>query len=116
MKSVRGTAARNATSACLISLIVLALAWELVLAPLRPGGSWLALKVVPLLFAVRGIVRGEIYTYRWSLMLVLAYFGEGCVRAYSDRAPSSTYALVEIALSIAFFFCAIAYVRAQGRA
>ena len=32
----------------LLGLIILGLAWELVLAPLRPGGSWIALNVLPL--------------------------------------------------------------------
>src|SRR5690606_28653235 len=41
---------RRTASVCLIGLIALGLAWELWLAPLRPGGSWLVLKVIPLLF------------------------------------------------------------------
>lgn len=37
-------------AASLVALIILCVAWELVLAPLRPGGSWMVLKVIPLLF------------------------------------------------------------------
>ena len=37
--------------ASLVALILLTLAWELWLAPLRPGGSLLALKAVVLLTA-----------------------------------------------------------------
>ena len=37
------------TVASLLLLIALCIAWETVLAPLRPGGSWLVLKVLPLL-------------------------------------------------------------------
>ena len=33
----------------LLALIVLCIAWEMVLAPIRPNGSWLVLKVIPLL-------------------------------------------------------------------
>ena len=40
-----------AASASLVALIVLCVAWEAWLAPLRPGGSWMILKVVPLLAA-----------------------------------------------------------------
>jgi uncharacterized membrane protein len=94
-------------------LIVLTVAWELALAPLRPGGSWLALKGVPLLFALRGVLRGRAYTYRWATMLVLAYFAEGCVRAYSERPPASVLSLIEIALAAAFFVTAIAYLRTK---
>jgi hypothetical protein len=37
-------ATRRTAVGSLLALIALCLAWELVLAPLRPGGSWLALK------------------------------------------------------------------------
>jgi uncharacterized membrane protein len=102
---------RYASIAALSGLIVIATAWELALAPLRPGGSWLALKALPLLFAVEGVVRGHTYTYRWATMLVLAYVAEGCVRFYSEMPPSSSLALAQIALAAAFFVTAIAYIR-----
>jgi uncharacterized membrane protein len=105
---------RTAT-AVLLALIALALAWELWLAPLRPGGSWLALKALPLLAALGGIAQGRVYTYRWSTMLALAYFAEGVVRAYTERGPARTLALCEIALATAFFAAAIAYVRSLRR-
>eukprot|EP01036_Dinobryon_divergens_P006796 gene6797-9028_t len=38
------SATRWVATGSLLALIVLCLAWELVLAPVRPGGSWLALK------------------------------------------------------------------------
>ena len=41
-------ATRWLAAGSLLALIALCLAWELVLAPLRPGGSWLALKALPL--------------------------------------------------------------------
>ena len=63
---------RHAASAALIALIVLCLAWELWLAPLRPGGSFIALKALPLLLPLRGIVRGNRYTYQWASMFILA--------------------------------------------
>lgn len=97
--------------ALLAALIALGLAWELALAPLRPGGSWLALKVLPLIAPLPGVVRGRVYTYRWAMMLVLAYFAEGCVRLWSERPPSSTLALAEIVLSLGFFFACIAFIR-----
>ena len=39
----------------LLGLIVLSLAWELWLAPLRPGGTWLALKALPLCLPLAGL-------------------------------------------------------------
>lgn len=101
----------------LTGLIFLGLGWELSWAPLRPGGSFLVLKVIPLLFPLFGILRGRRYTYQWSSMLILAYFTEGVVRAFSDTGPSATLAGIEIALSLSFFMCAIFYARlARGPA
>ena len=110
-QAVRGW--RNTATVCLYALLLLCIAWELWLAPLRPGGSWLALKVLPLLWIAPGITRGRVYTYRASTMLILAYFTEGVVRAWSDKGLSVTFALAEIVLSVVFFGAAIAWVRAS---
>jgi uncharacterized membrane protein len=95
-----------------IGLILLGLAWELVLAPLRPGGSWLVLKVLPLLAPLMGLLRGRRYTFKWSTLLVLAYLVEGALRAFSDPGPSAQLAVVELALGITYFAAAVAYLRA----
>jgi uncharacterized membrane protein len=100
-----------AAAASLVALIILCLAWELWLAPLRPGGSWLALKVLPLLAPLYGVLKGRLYTFRWAMMMVLAYFIEGTVRAWSDRGTSATLAIIEIVLSLTFYATAICYVR-----
>lgn len=97
--------------ASLAALFVLCLAWELWLAPLRPGGSLLALKAAPLALPLGGILAGRRYTYQWSSMLILGYFAEGAVRAWSERGLSQSLALGEIALSLAFFGAAVAYAR-----
>ena len=99
------------SSVSLIALIFLCLAWELVLAPIRPGGSSLALKALPLLLPLMGILKGRRYTYQWAPMLVLAYFTEGVVRAWSDAGLSAWLAGAEAALSVAFFFAAIYYAK-----
>ncbi|MGW8269902.1 MAG: DUF2069 domain-containing protein [Burkholderiales bacterium] len=99
------------TTACLVGLIAVCLAWELWLAPIRPGGSLLALKALPLAAALYGIVRGARYTYQWSSMLVLAYFVEGVMRGWSDHGLSQSLALAEVALSVLFFASAVAYAR-----
>ena len=95
----------------LIGLIVLCVAWETVLAPLKPGGSWLILKVLPLLFPLFGILRGKRYTYQWASMLSLFYFTEGVVRSWSDRAPSAQLALLEILLTTIFFFATVFFAK-----
>lgn len=106
---------RNLASASLIALIALCVAWELRLAPLRPGGSWLVLKVLPLLLPLFGILHGRVYTYRWSSLLIWLYFTEGAVRAWSDRGNSATLALFEVVLSLVFFVAAAWYARINPR-
>ncbi|MBN8767690.1 MAG: DUF2069 domain-containing protein [Thiobacillus sp.] len=95
----------------LIALIFLCLVWELWLAPIRPGGSLLVLKTLPLLLPLMGILKGRRYTYQWAPMLILAYFTEGVVRAWSDSGLSAWLAGGEVMLSVAFFFAAIYYAR-----
>jgi uncharacterized membrane protein len=102
---------RVAAAGSLIGLLVLCLAWELWLAPLRPGGSLLALKAAPLALPLGGILAGRRYTYQWSSMLILAYFAEGVMRAWSERGLSQALAGGEIVLSLAFFASAVAYAR-----
>ena len=103
---------RLAASATLAALIALCLAWELWLAPLRPGGSYLALKSLPLVLPLTGILQGKRRTYQWSSMLILAYLGEGALRAATERGASQGLAIAEIGLSLAFFGAVVAYVRA----
>ncbi|MGO4326816.1 DUF2069 domain-containing protein [Cupriavidus sp. 2TAF22] len=99
----------------LIALILLCIGWEWFLAPLRPGGSWLILKFLPLLLPLRGVLARNRYTMQWSSMLILLFFTEGIVRATSDRSPSSTLAWIEVALSLLFFFATILYLRPYKR-
>lgn len=103
----------NGSSVLLIALIVLCVLWEGVLAPLRPEGSWMILKPVPLLFAVFGVLKGKRYTYQWLSMLVLLYFTEGVVRAF-DPWPVNVLALAEAALSAALFVFVLLYARASA--
>jgi len=106
---VRGT--RVLAVGSLLGLIVLGLAWELWLAPIRPGGSWLALKVLPLCLPLAGLLKNRMYTYRWVSLMVWLYFTEGAVRAYSDKAPGNYLALVEVALCLSLFAACALHVR-----
>ena len=94
-----------------LALIVLGLAWELRLAPLRPGGSLLAIKILPLCIPLAGLLRNRMYTYRWVSLMVWIYFVEGAVRAYSDRGLSARLALLEAALCLVLFAACVLHVR-----
>lgn len=92
-----------------LSLLALGVLWELWLAPLRPGGSFLVLKVVPLLFPLSGLFAGRRYTFQWAAMLMLAYFTEGVVRAWSDLGPSQYLGMLEIVLSVIAYSAMVIY-------
>ncbi|HQS32333.1 MAG: hypothetical protein B7X59_07560 [Polaromonas sp. 39-63-203] len=94
-------------------LIVLGLAWEMWLAPIRPGGSLLALKVLPLFLPLAGLLKNRMYTYRWMSLLVWLYFTEGVVRAWSDRPPGNYLAMVEIVLCLVLFAACALHVRVR---
>lgn len=96
---------------CLISLILLGLTWELWLAPLRTGGTLLALKVLPLCFPLTGLLKNRMYTYRWLSLMIWLYFTEGVVRAWSDAAPSNYLALLEVLLCVLLFSACALHVR-----
>ena len=104
-------AAQAVALVALLALIFLCLAWELWLAPLRPGGSWLALKALPLALPLAGVLKGKRYTYQWSSLLILVYLAEGATRAWSDHGLSRNLALAETALSLGFFAAAVCYAR-----
>ena len=95
----------------LLALIALGLAWELWLAPLRPGGSWWALKVLPLALPLTGLLKRRMYTYRWVSLLVWLYFTEGVVRAASERGTSAVLAAVQVVLCLLLFGACAAHVR-----
>jgi uncharacterized membrane protein len=105
--------------ACYLALIGLTLLWEgwLAPAPGAPPGFWLTIKSIPLLFPLFGILRGRRTSYLWASLLLLAYFTEGVVVAYTDRhAPLGLhapwlYALMEIVLVLGFIASAAYYVR-----
>ncbi len=105
------TIAQALACVALIALIFLCLLWEALLAPIRPGGSLLMLKALPLLLPLFGLLRGKVYTYQWTALLALAYFCEGIVRAWSEHGTSRALALTEVLLASMLVASAAGYVR-----
>ncbi|WP_148714321.1 DUF2069 domain-containing protein [Chitinolyticbacter meiyuanensis] len=93
----------------LIALIALCLAWELWLAPLRPGGSLLVFKAVLLLAPLPGLLKGRRYTYQWCSMYILAWFIEGVMRGWAESGLSQILAVLEIVLSVWVFVAVVYY-------
>jgi len=108
---VKGRGAWLAACASLVALVFLCVAWELFAAPLKPGGSWLVLKALPLLAPLFGVLRGRRYTFKWSTLLIWAYAAEGAMRMYTDTGLAARLAFVELALSLAYFGAAVAYLK-----
>jgi uncharacterized membrane protein len=104
-------ALRIGAGASLVALILLCLAWESILAPFKPNGSFLILKTLPLLLPLFGILKGRRYTYQWASMFILLYFTEGVVRAWADTGISAKLAMIETILSLIFFICTIFYAK-----
>ncbi len=100
---------RAVALASLMALIVLGLAWELWLAP--TGGRTWALKVLPLAFAVMGILQFRMHTHRWLSLAVWLYVAEGLVRGVTERGLSMTLAWLQVALCLVLFAACAAHVR-----
>jgi uncharacterized membrane protein len=102
-----------------LALIVLTVLWEGWLAPKAPPGFWLAVKALPLLLPLFGLLRGRARAYLWASLLALLYLTEGLVLAWSERTGGLRldspwpYALLETVLS-ALFVVTAAYC-ARGR-
>lgn len=101
---------RTATVGCVLAMVLLCLAWELVLAP--TGGRTLALKALPWAAALFGLMRHRMYTYRWLSLLVWVYIAEGLVRLVGREGGWVMWlASAEIALSVVVFIACVAHVR-----
>jgi len=101
--------------AAMLALIGVLVLWEAWLAPIRPGGSWLLLKVLPLCAAVPGLLRRDTRTSQWLTLLLPLYVAEGIVRAWSEPGRVRAFASAEIVLAVTVFVAAIAMVRSVRR-
>jgi uncharacterized membrane protein len=97
-------------TAAFIDLFILCVAWEWFISPLRPGGSWLILKALPLLFAIPGIWKGNVYTMQWASMLILLYITEGLVRIL-ETGVNFWMALLETLFATIGFVCLLIYLK-----
>lgn len=101
-------------TATVAALVLLQVLWECWLAPLRPGGSWLVLKALPLALVWPRLARGNGRARQLTALLLLLYFTEGLVRGASE---SGRYAVVAAmaALLAVVAFCALFLAHRQER-
>lgn len=95
------------------ALVLLELLWELFLAPLRPGGSWLALKALPLALVWLGLARGSRKVWQVTSLLLLPYFAEGVVRALTESGRHAVVAWMVTVLAAAAFVALLRSLRAR---
>ena len=105
--------ATRATIAAVIALIALEILWETVLAPLRPGAGWLALKALPLAVLVPGVMRGARRPRQWLALLLPFYAAEGIVRLWSEPGRHAVVAATVALVAIATFVALLAWFRRE---
>jgi uncharacterized membrane protein len=98
----------------LVALIALGLAWELWLAP--TGGRTWAIKVLPLVLALPGVLRFRMLTHRWLSLLLWPYVAEGLVRGSTERGAALPLAWAQVGLALLVFAACAAHVRWRLRA
>jgi len=79
----------------------------------RPGGSLLALKGVPLLALWIGVARGKLRSAQWALVLLPWYFAEGLVRGISEAGRHALCAFAASALALLALATALAWIRVR---
>ena len=89
--------------ACVAALCLLEVLWELYLAPLRAGGSWLALKAVPLALLWWPMARGSLKARQVASLLLPLYAAEGIVRANTEGGRHALVASMATALALTAF-------------
>jgi uncharacterized membrane protein len=101
--------------AAVIALTLVEVLWELWLAPLRPGGSWLALKALPLALLWPSLARGARRTRQWLTLLLPAYVAEGVVRAASEPGRHALVAATAALVATVAFAALLATFRSEFR-
>jgi uncharacterized membrane protein len=99
--------------ALVAALALLEALWELVLAPLRPGGSWLALKALPLALLWWPLARGNRRPRQIASLLLPLYFGEGIVRALTEHGRHAQVASLATAIALAALVAVLMSFRAK---
>jgi uncharacterized membrane protein len=105
----------RATVALVAALVLVEVLWETVLAPLRPGGSWLALKALPLALLWPGLARGDRRAGQWASLALPFYFAEALVRAVTEGGRHGLVAGVAASLAALAFAALLASIRARRR-
>lgn len=107
---------RQLTLACYPALLVFVVLWHSVFAPNEFLPLWLVLTLwgVPLLFPLRGILKGDPYTHAWANFILIFYFMHGFTTLYTHP-EERLFAGIELLLTTGAFIGATYYARYRGR-
>ena len=100
----------------LAALILLEVLWELLLAPVRPGGSWLALKALPLALLWPGLSRGVRRAGQWLSLLLPLYAAEALVRALTEGGRHRVVAIAVLIVALAAWGALLVALKTPRRA
>ncbi len=98
-----------------LGLFVLLMLWNTVISPPEklPTALALIITVSPLLFVLRGFLRGNLKSCSWMAYLSMPYFIHGCIETYA-RTERLLPAL-EVLFSLMLFLGATLFVRYAAR-
>jgi uncharacterized membrane protein len=103
------------TIALVGTLALFELIWELWLAPLRPGGSWLALKALPLCAIWPSLARDRRKARQWAALVLPFYIAEALVRAATESGRHAIVAGTAALIGVAAFTALLMSFRAERR-
>ena len=89
-----------------IALIFINLLWELFYTH-SGESSWMVIKAVILVLPLGQLIKKNLYTLEWINFIIILFFIEGVVRAWSETMPSQLFAISEVMLTVVFFFTSI---------
>jgi uncharacterized membrane protein len=97
-------------------MVVYGASWEGLIDPVREG-SWLWLKVVPLVMALPGLYQGRVYTFQWMSLLIWLYVCEALVRLiglqWLERLLAAGWLVLGLALTAVILHAIRRYKRQQ---
>ena len=107
-------AAPRIAFAATLALALIEVLWELALAPITPGGSWLALKALPLAVLLPRIARGERRARQWLALLLPFYAAEALARAFAEPGRRALVAAVACSFAVAAFVALLGWFRSES--
>lgn len=110
------TLSRGVTLLGYFGLLLFIPIWYLKIEPIEAKfiSMTLLIQVGPLMFPLRGILHGRVYTHAWSMYLALFYFI--CGVWYAGDISTRGFGIGVSVLSVLFFIGTMLYTRFQGQA